>query len=76
MRSSKFTKATASILVGAAIMSVAPAAAQNGGAPEPDSAATATARTQGDQIALRRDATARSRSIPSSAHLSCGATDR
>jgi uncharacterized iron-regulated membrane protein len=55
MRSSKFTKATASILVGAAIVSVAPAAAQNGGAPEPDSAATATARTQGDQIALRRD---------------------
>jgi hypothetical protein len=84
MRSSKYTKATASILVGAAIVSVAPAAAQNGGAPGPDSAATATARTQGDQtartqgdqIALRRDATARSRSIPSSAHLSCGATDR
>ena len=63
MRSSKFTKATVSILVGAAIVSVAPAAAQNGGAPGPDSAATATARTQGDQtartqgdqIALRRD---------------------
>jgi uncharacterized iron-regulated membrane protein len=55
MRSSKFTKATVSILVGAAIVSVAPAAAQNGGAPGPDSAATATARTQGDQTALRRD---------------------
>jgi uncharacterized iron-regulated membrane protein len=55
MRTSTFTKATVSILVGAAIVSVAPAAAQNGGAPGPDSVATATARTHGDQIALRRD---------------------
>jgi len=55
MRTSTFTKATVSILVGAAIVSVAPAAAQNGGAPGPDSASTAAARTQGDQITLRRD---------------------
>ena len=55
MRSSTFTKATVSILVGAAIVSVAPAAAQNGDAPGPDTAATATARAHGDQITLRRD---------------------
>ena len=54
MRTSTFTKATVSILVGAAIVSVAPAAAQNGGAPGPDSAA-ASERAHGDQIALRRD---------------------
>ena len=55
MRTSNFTKATVSILVGAAIVPVAPAAAQNGGPPAQDSAAAATERTHGDQIALRRD---------------------
>ncbi|HEX5955710.1 MAG TPA: hypothetical protein VFY37_07220 [Solirubrobacterales bacterium] len=54
MRTSNFTKAIVSILVGAAIATVAPAAAQNGGPPAQDSAA-ASERAHGDQIALRRD---------------------
>ena len=54
MRTSKFTKAIVSILVGAAIVPVAPAAAQNAG-PAQDPAAAATERTHGDQIVLRRD---------------------
>ena len=54
MRTSTFTKATVSILVGAAIVSGAPAAAQNGGPPAQDSAA-ASEGGYGDQLALRRD---------------------
>jgi uncharacterized iron-regulated membrane protein len=55
MRSSSFTKATVSILVGAAIVTVSSAAAQNGGPPAQDPASAARERTRGDQIVLRRD---------------------
>jgi uncharacterized iron-regulated membrane protein len=55
MRTSTFTKAIVSILVGAAIAPVAPAVAQSGGPPGQDPAAAATERTHGDQIVLRRD---------------------
>ena len=55
MRTSNFTKAIVLILVGAAIVPVAPAAAQNAGPPAHDPTAAAAERTQGDQIVLRRD---------------------
>ena len=54
MRTSTFTKATVSILIGAAIAPIAPAAAQNGAA-TPDRAGAAIERTHRDQIVLRRD---------------------
>jgi hypothetical protein len=75
MRTSKFTKAIVSILVGAAIVPVAPAAAQNAG-PAQDPAAAATDRTHGDQIVLRREGDRATPSTRSSAHRSFAATDR
>jgi hypothetical protein len=60
MRTSTFTKATVSILIGVAIAPVAPAAAQSGPA-TPDRAGAAIERTHRDQIVLRRDG---SRAVP------------
>ena len=64
MRTSTFTKATVSILVGAAIVAVAPAAAQNGGAPGPDSAPPRPSARTATRSHSAATAIARSRSIP------------
>ena len=51
MRTPTLTKAIVSILVGAAIVPVAPAAAQNAGPHAQDPVAAATERTHGDRAA-------------------------
>jgi uncharacterized iron-regulated membrane protein len=60
MRTSTFTKATVSILVGVAIAPVAPAAAQDG-TTTPDRAGAAVERPHRDQVVTRRDG---SRAVP------------